>query len=77
MFRAIRTVRTVESWQLAALELEMIIQIVLARERVAALVARVIPALLRSIGTVDALIGMRVKSLHDDRSNLWEQKISQ
>lgn len=76
VFRAVRTIRTVESRQLAALELEVIIQIVLARERVAALVARVIPALLRPIGIVDALIGMRVKSLHDGRWNLWEQKIS-
>jgi len=77
VFRAIRTIRTVESRQLAALELEVIIQIVLARKRVAALVTRVIPALLRSIGIVDALIGMRVKSLPDGRWNLWEQKISQ
>lgn len=75
VFRTVRTIRTIESRQLAALELEMIIQIVLARERVAALVARVIPALLRPIGIVDALIGMRVKSLHG-RQNLWEQKIS-
>lgn len=77
VFRAVRTVWTVESRQLAALELEVIIQIVLARERVAALVAGIIPALLRSIRIVDALIGVRLKSLHDGRSNLWEQKISQ
>jgi len=77
VFRTIRTVWTVKSRQLATLELEMIIQIVLARERVAALVAGVIPVLLYSIKIVDTLIGMRVKSLHGDRSNLWEQKISQ
>ena len=76
VFRTIRTVRTVKSRQLATLELEVIIQIVLARERVAALVAGVIPVLLCSIRIVDTLIGMRVKSLHGDRSNLWEQKIS-
>lgn len=76
VFRAVRTVRTIKSRQLAALELEVIIQIVLARERVAALVTRIIPALLRSIRIVDTLIGV-VKSLHGGRSNLWEQKISQ
>lgn len=67
VLRAVRTIRTVESRQLAALELEVIIQIVLARERIAALGARIIPTSLHSVGIVDAPIGMRVKSLHDDR----------
>lgn len=39
--RAIRAIGTVESRQLTALELEMIVQIVLTRERVTALVTRI------------------------------------
>lgn len=71
VLRAIRAVRTVEPRQLAALELEMIIQIVLAREYVATLVARVTPLLVHFIGIADALLSrLRVISLHDGRWNL-------
>lgn len=55
VFGPVRTIGTVESWQLTALELEVIIQIVLACKYVAALVARITLVLTRAIGIIDAL----------------------
>lgn len=69
VFGSVRAVRTVESGQLTALELEVIIQIVLACKHVAALVARVTLVLARTIGIVDALGELHVISLRD-RSSL-------
>jgi len=72
MLRAVRTIGAVESWQLTALELEMIVEIVFSCKHIAALVARVIPLLMRSIEIVDALNRLTVILY----SHLWKQKIS-
>lgn len=61
---AVRAIRAIEPRQLSALELEVIVQIVLTREHVAALVARVTPALLVSRGVVGVTVPLWVTRMH-------------
>lgn len=54
---AIRTVRATESWHLATLKFQMLVQIILSRENVATFVARIFFA---SLVTLDVLVTIKI-----------------
>ncbi|OAD57276.1 hypothetical protein WN48_02077 [Eufriesea mexicana] len=73
----IRAIRAIESRQLAALKLQVIIQVILSRENITALVARVIFAWLFSIVIVDATMPIEVtRTIRYRIMNTCEQKRS-